>query len=225
MSKSARIADFVEWDVRNWSGALDFWLAHTRQKLSNTLALELGSRNGGLSLWLALQGARVICSDICPPHPETIQLHKDHGVTHLIRYERVDATDIPYTEEFDVIVFKSVLGAIRAERQATAISDMHKALKTGGELFFAENLEGSPLHQSLRRRFVPWGTSWQYVSTASLEACLSAFSRVEHITMGFAGAFGRGEKQRDVLGMLDKLIFDRIVPATWRYIIAGVAVK
>jgi SAM-dependent methyltransferase len=225
MSKSPHIADFVEWDVRNWSGALDFWLAHTRQKLANASALELGSRNGGLSLWLALQGARVICSDIYPPHTKTLGLHKDHGVSHLIRYEQVDATDIPYTQEFDLVVFKSVLGAIPAERQATVFADVHKALKTGGELFFAENLEGSPLHQSLRRRFVPWGTSWQYPSTASLEACLSAFSRVEYVTMGFAGAFGRGERQRDVLGMLDKAIFDRIVPATWRYIMAGIAVK
>lgn len=26
------LTDLVEWDVRNWSAALDFWLAYTSQK-------------------------------------------------------------------------------------------------------------------------------------------------------------------------------------------------
>ena len=175
---------------------------------------------------MALQGAKVVCSDIYAPKPEMARLHKDRGVADLIRYERIDATDIPYTQEFDVIVFKSMLGAIgKEESQAKAISEMYKALKTGGELFFAENLAGSPLHQSLRRRFIPWGRAWQYVSFASVEAFLSPFSRVDHRRMGFAAAFGRDEKQRNLLGMLDQMVLDHIVPDRWKYIIAGVAAK
>jgi nucleoside-diphosphate-sugar epimerase len=54
--KTECTADFIEWDVRNWSVALDFWLAHTTQNFSTCSALELGSRNGGLSLWMGYKG-------------------------------------------------------------------------------------------------------------------------------------------------------------------------
>lgn len=225
MNKTDHLADFVEWDVRNWSTALDFWRTHARQLPTNGLALELGSRNGGLSLWLALQGIRVVCSDIVQPGTAAVQQHRTRGVAHLIRYESINAANIPYVNEFDVIVFKSMLGALDVESQAKAISEMHKALKKGGELFFAENLTGSPLHQFLRRKFVPWGNTWQYVSVASVEKFLSQFSRVDYQTIGFAGAFGRGERQRNLLGMLDQKILNRIIPESWKYVIVGVATK
>src|SRR5438093_11928226 len=95
------LADFIEWDVRNWSAALDFWLAHTTQNLSTCSALELGSRNGGLSLWMAQQGARVLSSDVDRPTEAAVQLHRACGVSHLIQYEAIDATSIPYIRKFD----------------------------------------------------------------------------------------------------------------------------
>src|SRR5262245_56122140 len=72
------LKDVIEWDVRNWSVALDFWLAHTAQNLLTRSALEIGSRNGGLSLWLALQGARVQATDIGPPTEAALKLHRIH---------------------------------------------------------------------------------------------------------------------------------------------------
>src|SRR5262245_36141258 len=105
------LRDFIEWDVGNWSVALDCWLRHTTQNISTCSALELGSRNGGLSLWMASQGARVLSSDVELP-TQASQLHKARGVSHLIQYESIDATSIPYTMQFDVILFKSMLGAI-----------------------------------------------------------------------------------------------------------------
>jgi 2-polyprenyl-3-methyl-5-hydroxy-6-metoxy-1,4-benzoquinol methylase len=104
--------DFIDWDVRNWSAALDYWLARTRKDLSKCYALELGSRHGGLSLWLALQGARVICSDIRPPTDSAKQRHRKYGVADRIQYQIVDATDIGYENEFDVVAFKSLLGGL-----------------------------------------------------------------------------------------------------------------
>jgi SAM-dependent methyltransferase len=228
MSKIAAAADFIEWDVRNWSAALDFWLAHTRQKLSQCSALELGSRNGGLSLWLALAGAKVICSDIVLPSSDAIQQHRDRGVSHLVKYESIDALNIPYTNEFDVVVFKSLMGALGGgdkESQATAMTQIHKALKKGGELFFAENLSASRLHRSLRRRFVRWGTTWRYVSVEEMRQFLSSFSHVDYRTLGFTGAFGQGEMQRNLFGILDRTILDRVVPENWRYIMVGIARK
>jgi hypothetical protein len=102
---------------------------------------------------------------------------------------------------------------------------MHRALKPGGELFYAENLTASPAHKFLRRKFVRWGTNWRYVSIFEMKEFLSPFSSESHATFGFTGAFGRTESQRNCLGFLDQTIFDRLVPDKWNYIIAGVAKK
>jgi len=225
----ADLAEFIEWDIRNWSGALDFWLAHTTQNIPLCFALELGSRNGGLSLWMALQGATVVSSDVQLPTQTASRLHQHHQVSHLIRYEAIDATRIPYTSKFDVVLFKSMLGAVGRgggkQLQVQAVKEMHKSLKYGGELFFAENLMGSPLHQFFRRKFVEWGTTWRYVSVAEMKEFLAPFSDVRYRTVGFAGAFGRSERQRGFLSFLDRTIFNYLVPETWRYIIVGIARK
>src|SRR5262249_26960153 len=137
----------------------------------------------GLSLWLALQGARVLSTDIQPPTLTAMRLHAARGVSEYIQYEWMDATRIPYTMDFDVVLFKSVLGAIGRlggrQSQAQAISEMYKALKPGGELFFAENLIGSPLHQFCRKKFVKWGNAWRYISVEEMQEFLTPFSTVQ----------------------------------------------
>src|SRR5215831_16425956 len=223
----SKVANFIEWDVRNWSSALDFWLAHSTQNLSTCRALEIGTRNGGLSLWLALQGARVLATDIEPPTQAALRLHESHGISRYVQYESMDATRIPYKVEFDIVLFKSVLGAIGRlgdkPAQAQAVKEMHNALKPGGELFFAENLVGSPLHQFFRKKFVRWGNTWRYVSVRDMQEFLTPFSKVQYSTLGFAGAFGRTELQHSCLGVLDRTIFQHTIPPTWKYIIVGVA--
>ena len=229
MSRSKLLSDYVEWDVRNWSATLDFWQAHSTQSFAGASALEIGSRHGGLSLWLAMQGASVICSDLNGPSERAVEQHRARGVSHLVEYSALDATNTPYQEEFDIVLFKSVLGGIGGhggrDSQRTAIREMHKALKKGGELFFAENLIASPAHQFFRGKFVPWSAKWRYVSVADMEEFLSPFSQVNLFTIGFAGAFGRNEAQRSCLGLFDKVLFDHLVPRNWKYIIAGVAKK
>jgi SAM-dependent methyltransferase len=221
--------DFVEWDTRNWSVALDFWLENSRQRLSGCTALEIGSRHGGLSLWLALQGARVVCSDVHGPSKAAVSRHRASRVAHLIEHRTVDVTDIPYSDEFDLVVFKSVLGGISVfddrDLQATAVRQMHKALKKGGELFFAENLVASPVHTALRRRYVRWGAKWRYVSVGDMEDFLAIFSRVRLRTIGSAAVFGKTEAQKAWLGLADRLLLERLTPSKWRYIVAGVATK
>jgi SAM-dependent methyltransferase len=222
-------SDFLEWDVRNWSVALDFWATHSQLDLTACEALEIGSRHGGLSLWLASRGARVLCSDVGGPTDRARQRHRAAGLADRVRYASIDATAIPGTDAYDVVAFKSVLGAVgRAHGllgQARAIREIHRCLKPGGELFFAENLVASPVHAALRRWCVPWGRSWRYLTVREMRALLGLFTHVRFRTVGFAGALGRSDRQRNILGRLDRAFVDRLVPPAWRYIIVGVARK
>ena len=220
------LSDFVEWDVRNWSAALDFWRANSGKRLAECRVLEIGADYGGLSLWLASQGARVVSSDLYGVRREAVERHRQSDFGHLIEHRAIDAARIPHREEFDVVVFKSVLGFFDAkERQAQVLREIHRALKPGGELYFAENLVASPVHMFFRRRAVKWGRSWRYVTIEEMREFLAPFAETRLRTNGFAGTFGRTETQRRLLALTDRLIFDRLVPARWQYILAGVARK
>jgi SAM-dependent methyltransferase len=222
---------YVQWDVRNWSRALDFWIETCRPSaFSGADVLEVGSRDGGLSLWFAEQGAaRVVCSDLGGPSAAARALHADSGESDRVEYAAIDATEIGLEDAFDVVAFKSVLGGIGGAggftAQERAVRSMYGALRPGGVLLLAENLVASPLHRYLRRRFVPWADRWRYVTIREMHGFLAAFSQVQSRTFGFAGAFGRNERQRSSLAKVDVAGLDRVVPADWRYIIAGVATK
>ncbi len=200
-------AEIIQWDVRSWAPAMNFWMSNRLHYPG--YVLELGAREGAISAWLARYGAYVICSDLHAP--------KLPGVM----CQAINAMDIPYQDEFDVIVFKSMLGA--CEDQARVIHEIHKALKRGGELWFAENVEGSPLHR-LFRRLNPWAKHWNYPNMYELLGMM-CFFEVEYKTTGFLAAFGRTEWQRDWLARLDEALFNRIVPESWHYIMFGVARK
>jgi len=220
--------NILQWDVRSWSKALAFWEEHVDwSKVQN--GLELGGHQGGLSLWLALKGKEVVCSDLENVKNTAEPLHKRYQITKFIQYQDIDATNIPYEDHFDIIVFKSIIGGIgrnnNYEIQKKVFREIHKALKPGGKLLFAENLVASPLHQKLRKRFVNWGDSWRYVSVKEMKELLSDFSSYELKTTGVLGTFGRNETQRNFLSMLDKMILNRVCPDAWKYICYGVAVK
>jgi SAM-dependent methyltransferase len=223
------LAEYLEWDTRTWGVALDFWIRHTRQTLHGCAALEIGGRHGGLSLWLAQQGASVVCSDKGGPSPQAREKHARGGVAQRVSYAVIDATCIPHRESFDVVMFKSVLGAVGRQGgrrgQAAAVQEMYQAVRSGGELFFAENLVASPLHTFCRRHFVPWGQRWRYVTLDEMQAFLAPFSQVRYQTLGFAGAFGRTPGQQRMLGALDRLCLDAWVPARWHYVMIGLARK
>ncbi len=219
-------SDAIVWDVANWSRALRYWEREAAFSERPLHCLEVGAKGGGLSVWLALRGHAVVCSDFQKLPLEAEALARRHHVKHRIRFEDIDATRIPYESTFDIIAFKSVLGGIgrddAVERQRAAIASMYRALRPGGRLLFAENLTASPLHALLRRRYIRWGTRWRYVTIDEMHAFLAPFSHVRLATTGFFGAFGRSERQRRALSLLDRLV---IVPPAWRYIVYGVATK
>ncbi len=221
--------DVVQWDVGNWSAALEFWHLHGGVDQGGLECLEIGANQGGISAWLASFGNRVVCSDVRDTEMQAHPLIDRYGLSDRVRFQDIDATSIPYDSVFDVVAFKSVLGGIgyngAIERQARAIKAMHRALKPGGKLLFAENLRGSSVHNFLRSKFVRWGNRWRYLTIDEMRDFLRDFSDVKFSTTGVLGTLGRSESQRRVLAAVDNAGLNAIVPASWHYIIFGVATK
>jgi SAM-dependent methyltransferase len=222
-------ADIIQWDIATWRPALDFWLERTGS-LAGSLALELGARDGGLSLFLARAGCRVICSDVNGPTEQAKRLHSDYGVQDAISYEVVDMRRIPHLDDcFDVVILKSTLGALgnadaRLGPQSDAVTEIHRVLRPGGVFLFAENMAGSTAHAWLRKHFVPWGREWLYFTDTQLGQLLSGFRKVDLRFCGFASAFGRREWQRTLLHGLDRLLVP-LLPESARYVVFGCAQK
>jgi SAM-dependent methyltransferase len=227
-------ANILEWDVVNWANALTYWSHTSAISVTNAYALEVGAgTNGGLSLWLAEQGARVVCSD---RHlRQIVQARRRHTsllVAPSIRYQVLDVTALPYRNVFDVVCLRSVLGVIGRlddmTQRAQAIQEIHTALKPGGEYWFAENLNASLLHRIARQMYQPSRSRrWRYFTLSELTDLLRPFASYQYEVVGWLGAFGRTEQQRRVLGYLDMFLCQRLrlIPTAWRYIVLGVARK
>lgn len=222
------LKDIIDWDVVNWSKAINYWEEEFDFKNKKFECLEIGGRKGGLSLWLAMKGGNVICSDLESPEKYACEVHKKYECSKSIHYKSIDATNIPYENNFDIVAFKSILGGISRggnnKMQQKVVDEIYKSLKVNGVLLFAENLEASFLHKVLRKKFVNWGSEWNYLKSEEVEALFSSFKSVKFITVGFLGAFGRTERQRTVLAKFD-YFFEKIVPEKTRYILIGIAVK
>ena len=220
--------DILEWDVRSWKKALLCWDA-ALSGAGGGRVLEVGARHGGLSLYFALRGFEVTCTDIDGPTENAHQLHERYGVADRITYGKNDATAMPFEDEqFDVVGCKSVLGGIGHDDNVAkirqAIAEMHRVLRPGGMLLFAENLRASALHCWLRQRFVRWGRSWRYITHEELPGLFARFSRLDAAYYGFFAAFGKTEWQRTLLHGLDVLANPLISPR-YRYIAYGRAIK
>lgn len=220
--------DIIQWDVNSWSKALTFWDNNIDwNNIQN--GLELGGLGGGLSLWLALKKKLTVCSDLKDVKHTSEPLHIQYNVNDLIKYQDIDATNIPYENHFDIIVFKSIIGGIgrndNIELQQMVFQEIRKALKPGGKLLFAENLIASSIHQKLRKKFVKWGSSWRYISIEEMKIFLSDFSSYDIRSTGVLATFGRNERQRYLLSKIDEWVLNKVCPATWRYISYGIAEK
>ncbi|MFC1731775.1 methyltransferase domain-containing protein [candidate division KSB1 bacterium] len=222
------IKDIIGWDIVNWSRTLDYWEKQIQEQQKNNRCLELGGRLGGLSLWLAMKGNQVICSDLESPEKEATAIHQKYECNSLITYQSIDATNIPYENHFDIVCFKSILGGISRnnhnELKKKTINEVYKALKKDGILLFAENLESSSLHSIFRKHFVKWGSEWNYLKIDEIDDIFESYKKVKYTTVGFWGAFGRKEWQRNLFGRIDK-VFEKMVFKRMRYIIIGTAQK
>jgi ubiquinone/menaquinone biosynthesis C-methylase UbiE len=219
------IKDIIQWDVKNWKNALPFWEAHFLVK-PGMKVLALGERDGGISLYFALQGCQVICTDYHEISENAHQMHRDYGVADKITYAQADMRNIAYPDEsFDIVVFKSVIGALESiADQDKAIGEIHRVLKKGGAFLFAENATASRLHRFTRRKFVKWKMSWRYVEDAEFESWKKKFSAAYSRKYGFIAPFGRSENQRRFLGGVDAAT-GFMIPKSWKYIYFGAFIK
>lgn len=229
MTPDYRLA--IEWDVDTWSRALSFWeKTIERQNISLGHGLEIGARHGGLSWYFAKQyGSQMCCTDHVLPSEKARLLHDAAGLSKLISYQVADATRLPFPENhFDFVVFKSVLGAVgrdnQPEKQLQALHEIHRVLRPGGHLFFAENLRGSTLHQIARRSLVPWGKTWRYLTISELCTLLTDFEAKEIHATGFFAAFvPRPAWLKNIVAQIDSWCF--FIPKTARYVGFGYARK
>lgn len=220
-------ADIVGWDIRTWSKAVDYWMTVIPVGGPKLRVLEIGAGPGGPSLWLALQGHDVTTTNFANTREQAGPLHERFGVD-TITYADVDATSIPFTGEFDLVIFKSVLGGAGStfEAQRGVIAQMHKALKPGGRLLYAENLRGTWLHRAARAiAYRLRGSSWRFVSVPEMHRMLGIFESHELFTTGSLSLFGVTEGQRNALARLDEAFANRLTPPGWRYVSYGTAVK
>jgi ubiquinone/menaquinone biosynthesis C-methylase UbiE len=221
--------DIIGWDVATWSEALSVWETVVPEDVSGQVALELGANQGGLSVYLALKGYDVICSDLASPEPKAGTLHRRYGISSRVTYAAIDATLIELPDEsVDVVAFKSLIAVLAKydgrRSQQQAMLESWRVLKRGGLLLFAENLCATSLHMALRHRFVRWGAYCHYPNLSEYQAFLAPYDSFHVKTTGFLGTLGRNEWQRSCLHAVDVLL-DPLVPRDNHYLAVGWARK
>lgn len=178
----------------NWSELIRHWqpILDTLPRSSKVLAI--GERNGGLSLWLALLGFDVVCSDLKEPTEAAIALHKKYSVAHKIQYKQFDVVNSTEDEaQYDIVIAKSVLGGLKAIKtksatrnfsvQQQAVQNINQLLVTGGYFFSAENLQGGRLTKWLRR-ISKKDKGWRHLSYKELGDLFIGFTLVQIKTFG-----------------------------------------
>lgn len=223
--------EYLGWDIYIWQKALNFWSSILKQKkIEKGLALEIGSKSGGLSLYLSHNfDFNVICSDITELSHTAKDLHKKYGVEDKVSCSVSDAVRLNFNSEmFDAVILKSVLGSIgkneNIKQVHKAVDEIYRVLKPGGIFLFAENAKGTFFHSALRKIFRKWAAYWKYFSKDEISSLLEKFRSNEIRTAGIISAFFPGNKIKKIILPADNFS-EKMLPEKFRYMIYGYAVK
>ena len=183
-------SNFIAWDVPNWSRALRYLDSKKSVSFKDKKVLEIGAGDAYLSLWAAIKGANVICSDIIGPSESfmnQVSLYKLEN----IEFKALDALNLPFSNKFDYVLFKSILGGIgkadSIENESIVMKQIHQVLKPGGECLFMENMRATWLHNFLRKRSDAEITNWYYPTLMEFYKFSKFFNKVSFRTFGFIG--------------------------------------
>ena len=222
--------EIFEWDVDNWSKCLPYWEPWlTGLDRDTARILTLGERNGGLSLWFALQGFKVLCTDYNIPGKGAQLSHERWMVQDRISYAAVDAFKVPYPENyFDVVACKSVIGGLRLqhkqpetrtlENQRLAVEEIRRVLKAGGIFLGAENLTGTKIHQFLRWMKYGPELGWRYLRTTEIQWLFENYSFCQQKQWGLVGSPWRKFDRLNPLSRVIDACLSNVLPGDWLYI-------
>ncbi len=226
--------DIIEWDVYNWSYALKIWQPIIDKLPRDSKVLAIGERNGGLSLWLALQGFQVVCTDRQGITDKAKEIHRQYGVADKIQYASLDiVNDMPVEEQYDVIIMKSVLGGVKEtyndahtrtdNTRQKAVAHIYTMLKPNGFLLTADNLQGSSLMQAARAK-AGKTDNWYYFSINDIKTLLANFSNTDIYSFGIIPTRFSWPICNTAAYVLNTIL-KRLLPSSFNYISIAVAHK
>ena len=70
-----QLNDIIKREIKSWTTALNYW-DRNMDWTSVHKCLELVGQEGGLSLWLALEGKQILFSDLSDTEKTAGQLHR-----------------------------------------------------------------------------------------------------------------------------------------------------
>ena len=221
------INDIIEWDVLNWSQLIHYWNPIIEKLPKDSKILAIGERNGGLSLWLALNGFHVICSDREGPTSKGIEIHRKYDILDRISYISYDVVNNSYlNNKYDLIIAKSLLGGLKIKyddastrnhkTRELAIKNIYSLLNQNGYVLFAENMKGSQL-LNLVRMLLGKHKGWYYFTIYDIQKLFSNFSDLEIKAFGILPTNYSNKHVNKVFYLLNKYIFDYL-PASFKYV-------
>lgn len=221
------VNEIIEWDIPNWSQLIDFWTPVLETLPRNSKVLAIGERNGGLSAWLALKGFTVVCTDREFPTEKAKLLHNQLGIADKIIYDKLDIVNCDWnSQEFDIIVAKSVIGGLKADPgnrqtrnfqvQQSAVQNIYKLLKDGGYFFSAENMQGS----WLLKQFKKWkkkDMGWRYLDWQEIKELYNDFKFAQMEAFGVLPTTFGNKTLNKVFFLANKHILNHL-PNNYKYI-------
>ncbi len=231
--KKLPLNDIIEWDVLNWSRLVKYWIPTLHTFPADAKVLAVGERNGGLSLWLALMGFKVDCTDIKEPSEKAISRHKKYRVSDKITYRQLDiVNDSPIPDTYDLVIAKSVIGGLKSNpsdagtrnfsTQQKAVSNIYAQLKKDGYFLSAENLTGNFLHKYARLNKQK-DKGWRYLHYKEIPVLFQPFKVVKTKTFGILPTSFRSGLLNETLFTFNKLL--DFLPPQEKYIAFTTAQK